>query len=183
MPSTPSHEVPIQFGARIVMGALCGAGIGAASSLLFGGLIARHYRALVIGTLGEVQPPAAGSRASFGQDRPATLIEDAVAIIAAIIIAVSSSMKTFDESSSAPPGRPRSSAARMAEKGMKVALIRTQVPRRHLRQCRRLHADERCRCASARAALARRGSNDYGVQIPGGIAIDMKRAPASRDTS
>ncbi|MBB3660314.1 putative membrane protein [Rhizobium sp. BK650] len=84
LPTTPSRKVPIQFGARIVMGALSGAVIGAASSLLFGGLLAGVIGA-VIGTLG-----GAGARAklaaSFGQDRPAALIEDAVAIIGAIII-------------------------------------------------------------------------------------------------
>lgn len=84
LPTTPSRKVPIQFGARIVMGALSGAVIGAASSLLFGGLIAGAIGA-VIGTLGGA---AVRGRlaASFGQDRPAALIEDAVAIIGAIII-------------------------------------------------------------------------------------------------
>ncbi|MBB3594182.1 putative membrane protein [Rhizobium sp. BK529] len=84
LPTTPSRKVPVQFGARIVMGALSGAVIGAASSLLFGGLIAGVIGA-VIGTFGGA---AARARlaASFGQDRPAALIEDAVAIIGAIII-------------------------------------------------------------------------------------------------
>jgi uncharacterized membrane protein len=85
LPTTPSRKVPVQFGARIVMGALSGAVIGAASSLLFGGLIAGIIGA-VIGTLGGavVRDRLA---ASFGQDRPAALIEDAVAVIGAILIA------------------------------------------------------------------------------------------------
>lgn len=85
LPSTPSRKVPIQFATRIIVGALCGAVIGAASSLLFAGLIAGIIGA-VIGTLGgaAVRNKLA---ASFGQDRPAALIEDAVAVIGAFIIA------------------------------------------------------------------------------------------------
>lgn len=85
LPTTPSRKVPVQFGARIVMGALSGAVIGVASSLLFGGLIAGVIGA-VVGTLGGAAIRGKLA-ASFGQDRPAALIEDAVAIIAAIIIA------------------------------------------------------------------------------------------------
>ncbi|OWV65966.1 hypothetical protein ATY75_10130 [Rhizobium sp. N122] len=84
LPSTPSRKVPMQFSARIVSGALSGAAIGAASSLLFGGLIAGVIGA-VIGTYGGA---AARSRlaASFGRDLPAALIEDAVAVIGAVLI-------------------------------------------------------------------------------------------------
>ncbi|MGR9397534.1 DUF4126 family protein (plasmid) [Rhizobium leguminosarum] len=86
LPSTPSRKVPVQFGARIVMGALAGATIGAASGLLFGGLIAGVIGA-VIGTYGGA---AVRGRlaASFGKDLPAALIEDAVAIIGALLIVV-----------------------------------------------------------------------------------------------
>ncbi|NEJ73162.1 DUF4126 domain-containing protein [Rhizobium phaseoli] len=85
LPSTPSRKVPMQFGARIVSGALSGAAIGAASGLLFGGLIAGVIGA-VIGTYGGA---AARSRlaVSFGKDLPAALIEDAVAVIGAVLIA------------------------------------------------------------------------------------------------
>ncbi|KPH05763.1 DUF4126 domain-containing protein (plasmid) [Rhizobium acidisoli] len=84
LPSTPSRKVPMQFGARIVSGALSGAAIGAASGLLFGGLIAGVIGA-VIGTYGGA---AARSRlaVSFGKDLPAALIEDAVAVIGAVLI-------------------------------------------------------------------------------------------------
>ncbi|MBB3524022.1 DUF4126 family protein [Rhizobium redzepovicii] len=84
LPSTPSRKVPMQFGARIVSGALSGAAIGAASGLLFGGLIAGVIGA-VMGTYGGA---AARSRlaASFGKDLPAALIEDAVAVIGAVLI-------------------------------------------------------------------------------------------------
>ncbi|MBP2489620.1 DUF4126 family protein (plasmid) [Rhizobium leguminosarum] len=86
LPSTPSRKVPVQFGARIVMGALAGATIGAASGLLFGGLIAGVIGA-VIGTYGGA---AVRGRlaASFGKDLPAALIEDAVAVIGALLIVV-----------------------------------------------------------------------------------------------
>jgi uncharacterized membrane protein len=85
LPTTPSRKVPVQLGARIVTGALAGAVIGAANSLLSGGLIAGAIGA-VVGTYG-----GAAFRgklaASFGQDRPAALIEDAIAIIGAFLIA------------------------------------------------------------------------------------------------
>ena len=50
LPSTPSRKVPMQFGARIVTGALSGAAIGASAGVLLGGLVAgavgahRHFR-------------------------------------------------------------------------------------------------------------------------------------------
>jgi hypothetical protein len=40
LPKTPSRKVPVQFGARIVSGALCGAAIGAAGGALAGELVA-----------------------------------------------------------------------------------------------------------------------------------------------
>lgn len=78
LPMTSSRTVPSQFGARLVSGALCGAAIGLPSRALARGLAAGVAGA-VIGTL-------AGSAArgwlaeALGQDRPAALIEDAVAI-------------------------------------------------------------------------------------------------------
>ena len=84
LPSTPSRKVPPQFGARIVSGALCGAAIGATAGSLVGGLVAGIIGAIV-GTLGGAA--VRGKLASaFGSDRPAALIEDAVAIIGAYLI-------------------------------------------------------------------------------------------------
>src|SRR4051812_36965679 len=40
LPSTPSRTVPVQFGARILTGALSGAAIGAGSGTVVGGLVA-----------------------------------------------------------------------------------------------------------------------------------------------
>ena len=84
LPATPSRTVPAQFGARIVSGALCGAAIGATGGSLVGGLVAGVIGA-VVGTLGGA---AVRGRlaAAFGSDRPAALIEDAVAIIGAWLI-------------------------------------------------------------------------------------------------
>lgn len=84
LPATPSRKVPVQFGARIVTGALAGAALGAAAGGLIGAAIAGVVGA-VIGTLGgaALRGRLAGM---FGQDRPAALLEDAVAIGGALLI-------------------------------------------------------------------------------------------------
>jgi uncharacterized membrane protein len=84
LPKTPSRTVPMQFGARLVLGGLSGAAIGAAHGGLLGGLIAGVVGA-VIGTLGGAKVRGALAR-TFGRDLPAALIEDAVAIIGAALI-------------------------------------------------------------------------------------------------
>lgn len=84
LPKTPSRTVLMQFGARIVLGGLSGAAIGAAHGALVGGLIAGVVGA-VIGTLGGARVRAALAR-TFGRDLPAALIEDAVAIVGAVVI-------------------------------------------------------------------------------------------------
>jgi len=83
-PSTPSRTEPVQFGARIVMGALTGAALGTSGGMLFVGLIAGAIGA-VIGTLGG-RAVRARLAASFGKDPPAAFLEDAVAIVGAILI-------------------------------------------------------------------------------------------------
>ncbi|WP_406872393.1 DUF4126 domain-containing protein [Aminobacter sp. P9b] len=84
LPSTPSRKVPQQFSARIVMGALAGAAIGTAGGIMVGGL-ATGIIGAILGTLGgaEVRGRLA---AAFGKDLPAALIEDAVAILGALLI-------------------------------------------------------------------------------------------------
>ncbi|MDH4988386.1 DUF4126 domain-containing protein [Aminobacter anthyllidis] len=84
LPSTPSRKVPVQFGTRIIMGALTGAVIGTAGGVVIGGLAAGIVGA-ILGTLGgaEVRGRLA---AAFGKDLPAALIEDAVAILGALLI-------------------------------------------------------------------------------------------------
>jgi uncharacterized membrane protein len=84
LPSTPSRKVPVQFGTRILMGAVTGGAIGVAAGSLWVGAIIGAIGA-VIGTLGGAA--ARGKlAASFGKDLPAALIEDAVAIAGAVLI-------------------------------------------------------------------------------------------------
>jgi uncharacterized membrane protein len=84
LPSTPSRKVPPQFIARIVMGGLSGGAIGASAGSLVAGIAAGVVGA-VIGTLGGAAVRAKLA-ALFGSDRPAALLEDAVAIIGAFLI-------------------------------------------------------------------------------------------------
>jgi uncharacterized membrane protein len=84
LPSTPSRKIPIQFGARIVAGALCGAALTAPSGAWIGGLVAGAIGA-VIGTL--VGADLRGRLANaVGKDLPIALLEDVVAIGGAIFI-------------------------------------------------------------------------------------------------
>jgi uncharacterized membrane protein len=87
LPGTPSRKVPVQFGARIVSGGFCGAAIGAAGGALVAGLVAGVIGA-VIGTLGGAAARARLAQ-TLGSDRPAALIEDAVAIVGAFLIVAS----------------------------------------------------------------------------------------------
>lgn len=87
LPKTPSRTVPVQFGARIMTGALSGAAIGFAAQSWIGGAVAGVIGA-VVGTL--VGRRARGLLAEkFGRDLPAALIEDAVAIGGAALIVLS----------------------------------------------------------------------------------------------
>jgi uncharacterized membrane protein len=84
LPTTPSRTVPIQFGTRVVVGALTGGAVGASSGALILGAVAGAVGAIA-GTLGG--RAARGSlAAAFGSDRPAALIEDAIAIGGAFLI-------------------------------------------------------------------------------------------------
>jgi len=69
LPATPSRKVPVQFGTRIVMGALAGGAIAAAAGAI----------GAVIGTLGGAAGRARLA-AIFNKDWPAALIEDVIAI-------------------------------------------------------------------------------------------------------
>ena len=87
LPTTPSRKVPVQFGARLVSGALCGAAICAPAGMLAGGLVAGVVGAIV-GTLGGAKARS-GIAAAFGRDLPAALLEDAVAVAGALLIVTS----------------------------------------------------------------------------------------------
>ncbi|MBO9499039.1 MAG: DUF4126 domain-containing protein [Novosphingobium sp.] len=78
LPTTPSRKVPVQFGGRILTGALSGAAIGASGGQLALGAVAGAIGA-VIGTLGGASARG-GLATAFGSDRPAAILEDLVAI-------------------------------------------------------------------------------------------------------
>lgn len=84
LPKTPSRKVPVQFGTRILSGGLAGAALGAPGGMLVAGLVAGAVGA-VIGTLGGAAGRARLAR-SLGRDLPAALIEDAIAIVGAVLI-------------------------------------------------------------------------------------------------
>ncbi len=86
LPGTPSRKVPVQFGTRIVTGALSGAAFGSASGSLAAGLVVGAIGAIA-GTYGGAALRGGLAR-RFGRDRPAALIEDALAIGAAAVIIV-----------------------------------------------------------------------------------------------
>jgi uncharacterized membrane protein len=84
LPRTPSRTVPMQFGTRIIMAGLSGAAIGTPSGWLIIGVIVGIMGA-VIGTLGG-HAGRARLAAAFRKDAPAAFIEDAAAILGAIVI-------------------------------------------------------------------------------------------------
>ena len=84
LPSTPSRKVPVQFGSRIISGALSGATIGVAAGSWIIGLIAGVIGA-GIGTYGGAEIRSQLAK-SFGRDQPAAFIEDAGSIILGLII-------------------------------------------------------------------------------------------------
>ncbi|MET0385799.1 MAG: DUF4126 domain-containing protein [Polyangiales bacterium] len=83
LPSTPSRTVPVQFGTRLLTGALAGAAITAADSVIVGAVAG--VVGAVIGTLGG-RAGRARLASAFGKDLPAALIEDVVAIAGAAAI-------------------------------------------------------------------------------------------------
>jgi uncharacterized membrane protein len=83
LPSTPSRTVPVQFGTRIVMGASCGAAVTAGGGSMLLGALSGGAGA-VMGTLGGRALRARLAKA-FGSDRPAALLEDAIAIGGALL--------------------------------------------------------------------------------------------------
>lgn len=84
LPKTPSRKVPLQFGARILMGGLSGAAIGASADVLPIGA--------VLGVVGAVAGTFGGAAARgwlagrLGRDLPAALAEDIVALGGAALI-------------------------------------------------------------------------------------------------
>ena len=84
LPATPSRKVPPQFIARVVMGAFCGAALGLSHESLIGGILLGAIGA-VVGTLGG-SAIRAGLAKAFGNDLPAALLEDFVAVVGGLFI-------------------------------------------------------------------------------------------------
>ena len=85
LPKTPSRKAPVPFAARVVMGALCGAALGAPGQAMIGGLLAGMLGA-VAGTLGGYEARTRLVKATGGKDFPIALIEDAIAVCGAFWI-------------------------------------------------------------------------------------------------
>jgi uncharacterized membrane protein len=84
LPTTPSRKIPIQFGARIVTGALSGAALAASTGGWIAGVVAGIIGAIV-GTLAGAELRGRLSRV-IGNDLPVALLEDVVAIGGALLI-------------------------------------------------------------------------------------------------
>ena len=84
LPSTPTRKIPMQFGARIVMGALSGAALAAPVGGWIAGLVAGIVGAIA-GTFAGAELRGRLSRA-VGKDLPIALLEDGVAIGGALLI-------------------------------------------------------------------------------------------------
>lgn len=85
LPMTPSRKTPPQFGARLVMGSLSGAAVGASAGSLWLGLVLGALGA-VVGTLGGAWARATLVRAIGGKDLPIALLEDVVAVGGGILL-------------------------------------------------------------------------------------------------
>ena len=88
LPKTPSRKVPMQFGARIVTGGLCGTALGASGGTWIAGLVAGVIGAIA-GTLGGYEFRTRLMATSGGRGLPIALLEDAIAIGGAILIVMS----------------------------------------------------------------------------------------------
>ena len=88
LPKTPSRKVPMQFGARIVTGGLCGTALGASDGTWIAGLVAGVIGAIA-GTLGGYEFRTRLVARTGGRDLPIALLEDAIAIGGGILIVMS----------------------------------------------------------------------------------------------
>jgi uncharacterized membrane protein len=85
LPKTPSRKTRVPFAGRVVMGALCGAALGAPGQVPIGSLLCGGLGA-VAGTLGGYEVRTRAVKAIGGKDLPIALIEDAIAICGAVWI-------------------------------------------------------------------------------------------------
>lgn len=82
LPNTPSRKAPVQFGTRIVLGAMAGA-LLMVDNWIIGAILGAV--GAVIGTYGGAAIRARLAKA-FGRDLPAALTEDIVAIVLAFLV-------------------------------------------------------------------------------------------------
>jgi uncharacterized membrane protein len=86
LPSTPSRTVPAQFGGRVLIGALTGAAFGVPGHVWLMSAIAGVVGAVAGTLLGkEFRMWLAGA---LKADRPAAIVEDAIAICCACLVAL-----------------------------------------------------------------------------------------------
>jgi uncharacterized membrane protein len=85
LPSTPSRKSPVPFLARLLSGALCGGAMGAALGNLYLGM-AFGAAGAVAGTFGGYAARMGLARAIGGKDLPIALLEDMVAVVAAVCL-------------------------------------------------------------------------------------------------
>lgn len=83
LPNTPSRKQPPSFAGRVVAGALAGAVLGLPLGAWIAGLVLGAIGA-VLGTLGGFEARRRLA-AAFAQDRPAAFVEDAIAIVVALL--------------------------------------------------------------------------------------------------
>jgi uncharacterized membrane protein len=86
LPKTPSRKTPVQFITRLLTGAFAGAVIGSAFFHTFSAVGAGMVGA-VVGTLGGAEARQRLGAARGGQDRPAAILEDVVAVGGGFLIA------------------------------------------------------------------------------------------------
>jgi len=85
LPNTPSRKAPVGFIARLLTGSLCGGALGATGDAMVPGIIMGLFGA-VVGTLGGYEFRKRLVRDIGGRDLPIALLEDAIAIVGAILI-------------------------------------------------------------------------------------------------
>lgn len=78
LPQTPSRKVPLQFGTRLLSGAVCGAAIGLPAGLPLPAA-ALGIAGAITGTLGGAKLRTKLAK-TFKKDLPAALLEDAITI-------------------------------------------------------------------------------------------------------
>jgi uncharacterized membrane protein len=84
LPTTPSRKIPMQFGARLITGALSGAALAAPAGVWITGLVAGVVGAIV-GTLIGAELRGRLTRV-VGKDLPIALLEDTVTIGCSLLI-------------------------------------------------------------------------------------------------